>query len=132
MKNSLTTNSGVINENASSTAYIDYVLNDGIDGTRAQASALQINSASGFELNLDYRAAKKIRIPVVCSVALGNISAVSAGLFYGQEMTITSKTSSTEDFTITNGGNFSIGTDLIVAPSEAYNFWWDGFDWVND
>jgi hypothetical protein len=122
---------GALNLGASAAVGIDYVEEDGRSGTRAQTPAILVNGASGFAIDLEYRYANSLRVPVVASVAGGNISSITSGLFFGQSLTITSKTTSAQSFVITNGGNFGIGANLTVGIAEAHSFWWDGFDWVN-
>lgn len=121
---------GVTNAGATSTASIDYFVQDSTVSTRADLS-IDYNSGGDKEVDLQYRGAKQLFLEVTAAQITTDITTISAGAFIGQMISIRCGATSANNIDIETGtGNISIGTDFTIAIGRSFNLVWDNTNWV--
>jgi hypothetical protein len=125
---------GYVNAGGSAVIWVDYVQDDGRTYAHSLMSSIAANAGTTYSVDTQNRWAPVITQPVICTAAGASINSITAGAFYGQELIIKNKPSSTQSLTLTNAGgaaNILIGSNETIAVGKAYRLVWDGFDWTS-
>ncbi len=128
--NALGTEAGLTNIGASSFGMVQYVVDDGFQGSN-QFKTTTFAAGGAKTLELDYCGASNVYFKVSADALSTKINNLDDGLFYGQKATIQCGLTSANGFDVeTSTGNIEIGSDVTLSQGESIVLIYDGTDWL--
>lgn len=126
----VTTATGVTAAGASADLHINYTVNKGRTNTNAAFSTTFSTASATPTIDIGYKSSSPLFNTITCTATSVAVADVTAGKFLGQRLSLYSDTSSTQSFTVTNGGNLDLAATETVDPGATLNLRWNGTKWT--